>query len=310
MGIALVTAALADSERADEAIVRELSRSAAAATRWPLDEEVRQQILGHPLYGWISRQRIAMLLSELELVRRATAQTEDVALLNQALSIEHILPQTWQETWPLADENGGAVERRQRSLDVLGNLTIVTGSLNSGLSNQPWSQKRERLGFHSVLLLNRELASSEEWNEEAITARGQRLWEEIVGVWQGPEWFRPDFDPAALEGPTGEHAASRADMPPNEIAEVFTGGSALFQALLIELAEYPDERRTYSNVEAALGWSRGRLASVLGGYGNRAGRYDGRRPFRLFKEPDGTWWIWVDSGQAGIIRNLASAQSH
>jgi hypothetical protein len=307
LGVELVSAALRDLDRVDEQVATQLSRSSAAGARWPVDAEVQQQVLRHPVFGYVSRQRLAMVLSEIELSLRGGPQTEDVALLDRTLSIEHILPRTWEETWPIPDPTEERIERRLSLVDVLGNLTIITGSLNSGLSNQPWGQKRERLTRHSVLRLNQEVAGRDEWDEQAILDRGNWLGDRIVTMWPGPEQFDPSFSPDEQLPPEGETSPEFAEMPANEVAEAYGEGSELFRALLEELARHPGERRTYANVEAALGWERRRLAAVLGGYGNLASRYNGRRPYRIFQESDGTWWIWMDHSRAQVIRGAESA---
>ena len=125
-------------------------------------------------------------------------------------------------------------------------------------------------------------------------------------MWPGPEHFDPSFSPESNGRRRAKLHLKSAEMPANEVAEAYREGSGLFRVLLEELARHPAERRTYANVEAALGWERRRLAAVLGGYGNRASRYNGRRPYRIFEESDGTWWIWMDHSRAQIIREEES----
>ncbi len=73
--------------------------------------------------------------------------------------------------------------------------------------------------------------------------------------------------------------------------------------LLADLAEYPDEPRRYVEIEDSLGWSRGRLASVLGGYAAflRA-TTGGKRPYRIGQDEDGDYWMWTDQARADSIR--------
>lgn len=70
----------------------------------------------------------------------------------------------------------------------MGNLTLVTQPLNLAMSNGPWSQKRPELD-KSVLHLNKDLLdhAPEQWDEDAILARGQRLYETALKVWPGPD---------------------------------------------------------------------------------------------------------------------------
>ena len=68
---------------------------------------------------------------------------------------------------------------------TIGNLTLVNGRLNPSLSNGPWENKRETLGDHSVLFLNKGLVRNgpDVWDEAAIEARRKWLHKRVVKVW-------------------------------------------------------------------------------------------------------------------------------
>jgi len=128
-----------------------------------------------------------MILEALELQRRASDKTEDLALPKKKLSIEHIMPRGWMATnWPLPDDTEQAKEARERLIHTLGNLTLVTGSLNSSLSNDPWIKKVVTLKRYSVLLLNADLQRESEWNETAIQNRSKELFKLARNVWPYP----------------------------------------------------------------------------------------------------------------------------
>ena len=57
------------------------------------------------------------------------------------VSIEHLLPQKWQEkAWPISNnENAAAI--RQSLMHNIGNLTLVKQKLNLILSRRPWAAK-------------------------------------------------------------------------------------------------------------------------------------------------------------------------
>lgn len=83
------------------------------------------------------------------------------------------------------------VERieRNKAKDTFGNLTILTEKLNQSQSNAPWGEKREKIDEHSILKLNRELLRNwyDQWNEETISDRGERLSEIAAEVWPSPD---------------------------------------------------------------------------------------------------------------------------
>jgi hypothetical protein len=105
-----------------------------------------------------------------------------------ALTIEHVLPQSWQEHWPLADDATGLVAEldRERLLHSLGNLTLVNGRLNPALANGSWETKREVLGTHTVLHLNKDLLRTfggGQWDEATIRKRGAVMADQVLRIW-------------------------------------------------------------------------------------------------------------------------------
>jgi hypothetical protein len=75
------------------------------------------------------------------------------------------------------------------------------------------------------------------------------------------------------------------------------------QAALDVIAAAAPERRTYAEVEAALGWARGRLARVIGGWrSNHGSQYT--RPYHICPpelSPRGEWEMWMDKEQAQAL---------
>ena len=182
----LITRARSDLARADELIIEELLISQADTQRWPTDDELRDHLESHALYGWLGQGRIVMVLSAVELARRS-GKTEAITQLPAKLEVEHLMPRAWQAQWPLPEPiDDQAVAERERHLDLLGNLTLVARRLNASMSNAAWLTKRDALSEHSLLLLNRELQKREAWSEAAIDARGAELAEEIAALWPGP----------------------------------------------------------------------------------------------------------------------------
>ena len=102
-----------------------------------------------------------------------------------------------------------------------------------------------------------------------------------------------------------EHAPHNAMTDAEDIARFRDRCSDLMGALLDELARTPGVARTFPEVEAALGWPRRRIASVLGGVSHlRQTEFGGRRPYRFLGErvsDSGRWEIWMDAAQAAAL---------
>lgn len=179
----------------DGAALEFLARQEASANKWPADAEVREALLTKSLYGFRRQDRLVMILWEVEKrLRTRDPRTEQDLVRPEKLTLEHVIPRSWEEHWPLDDSAEDPRAWRDEHLHRLGNLTLTTGELNSSLSNSPWSlpdgatDKRRALTRHSVLRLNSQLAEDnpEAFDEKAIDRRGERLAEEVLAIWPGP----------------------------------------------------------------------------------------------------------------------------
>lgn len=173
-------------------------REQASETRyWPDDSELVAELSELPLYRRLSRGRLRMVLEAIEDHQRGWRDG------NQGLggervprgkfAIEHLMPRKWQAHWPLGEE--GSEAERERAIHTLGNLTLLTGALNGKISNGPWTGlngKRQALRAHDVLLLNREIdrQAGDQWSDNAIRARTERLAQIIAEIWPVPAGHR------------------------------------------------------------------------------------------------------------------------
>ena len=79
--------------------------------------------------------------------------------------------------------------QRRAFLQSIGNLTLVTESLNSSLSNRPFSEKKMRLFQNSLLVLNREICEHDTWDVPQIIQRTGDLRDYFFSIWPSPEHF-------------------------------------------------------------------------------------------------------------------------
>ena len=187
----LAKLATSSVETADRIVVSYLAEQATQAGRWPDDQELRERLATAPLYRYLTRRRLRMVLTGIEEnLRTPKAESPEAP---KGLHIEHIMPQAWREHWPLpadADPVEGAANRN-RAVHTIGNLTLVNGRLNPSLSNAPWPKKRKGLAEHSVMFLNKRLVNDgpEAWDEHAIEDRARWLHERAIEVWPHADGF-------------------------------------------------------------------------------------------------------------------------
>ena len=166
---------------------------------------IRQRILNRmahiPAYQRLQKPKIVHILRRLN-DTFMSPKSERITIENP-LTVEHILPQSWLDNWPLPDGSKGlawqelseadeddprrhATKQRNAALHTFGNLTILTKSLNTSVSNSSWSKKKHPLLQASLLPLNQQLHDVERWNEEVIEERSKKLFKRAVKIWPGP----------------------------------------------------------------------------------------------------------------------------
>lgn len=178
---------------ADEIVIEYLREQTAESRLWPTDDRLQSALLDLPLYRLLTRARLRMVLEAIEEALR-TGKAEERHVVPRKLTIEHVLPQSWREHWPLEivddpEEHHRRIVRRERLKHTIGNLTLVTEKLNPALSNGSWEKKQQGLQEHSTLHLNKRLLckwSVAPFAEPEIEERGAQLAQLACTVWPAP----------------------------------------------------------------------------------------------------------------------------
>jgi hypothetical protein len=170
-------------------VVDFLAQQQVDSNYWPSDRDVHKAVTTRPLYQPATkRDRLRMVLDLID-GSLQTLKTEYLVRDLDDLTVEHLMPQLWQQHWPLrsVDEVGRARETRRRRelLHTLGNLTLTTNRLNASLSNGPWVAKRRAILESSALNLNRHLP--EIWDEDTIVERGRQFAESLCRLLPRPQ---------------------------------------------------------------------------------------------------------------------------
>ena len=106
-------------------------------------------------------------------------------------TVEHVMPQRWAEKWVLPDGRSSPYESsitamishkvdaamqeqiatREQLVNAIGNLTLVTSSLDRASGTKSFTEKKTQLAG-SLLAPNREIAARAVWDEAVIRERG------------------------------------------------------------------------------------------------------------------------------------------
>jgi len=215
--VAEVIRHLQDEEKrkiAGDSIEAFLANQTSESRYWPDDQEIRDTLRYLPAYRRLQRGRLRMVLEGIEDHLRGWKPGKEGKYAEQVtkakFAIEHIIPRKWQTHWKHPDGPKGEVER-DALIHTLGNLTLLSSSLNSKVSNGPWagdSGKRRALEAHDVLFLNRKFSdkSCEAWSDEHIRQRTDELAKIIVEIWTVPDGHR------SPQGAQQTHYKHRVDL--------------------------------------------------------------------------------------------------
>jgi len=166
---------------------------------WPDNATFRESWLHKPLYGPLSSPKLIHLYARLN--QTFMSSKSEAVTFSEQPTVEHIMPQSWQDNWPLPNGSKGmdfmellgasesdprAVASRKRDIYVqtLGNMTILSHGLNAAQSNLGWKQKRPEMIKHSLLPINQTLLQNNSWDEEKILKRGEELFERAQQIWE------------------------------------------------------------------------------------------------------------------------------
>lgn len=180
----LFTSLILNEVKDAEALRKALEANDEATTYMPGDAEVRRAFKESCLYNLQSKGVLYLLES---VIRPGMSST---ALLGfNQYTLEHMMPKKWRNKWGALDDE--AATRRDRKLLTLGNLAIITHSLNASIRDADWPTKKQGKGYKDGLALCAAgLATmagaleKESWNEGDIADRAEWLADKALEVWR------------------------------------------------------------------------------------------------------------------------------
>lgn len=153
----------------------------------------------------ISNKSASLLLFWIELYRRHIDTKQSIKELKYNYSLEHILPQKWEEYWssvPVFDKNANQIleineakKERYSRIYSFGNMTLLNSSLNTSLRNYIFERKIEGEGRKKGIQLYADLSitkidilsnydkGDKVWDEKKINDRTNSLAKEVLAIW-------------------------------------------------------------------------------------------------------------------------------
>lgn len=143
----------------------------------------------------VNNETAKMILFWIELSRKN--KNSDIDGLTYTYTLEHIMPLKWQEHWNVTED---LVEKRKAHINDLGNMTLLRNSLNIKGGNSDFASKidgtpaegrrraKEVYRGNVSLDITAEIVKRYDdgktiWDEEAIDARRNGFFNEIMELW-------------------------------------------------------------------------------------------------------------------------------
>jgi len=166
--------------------------------------EISDDEIKNGMYN-IGNKNATLLLFWIELYRRANDKKQSVKELKYNYSLEHIMPQKWEQYWstiPVVDASGNIIENvdqakqeRYTKIYEIGNMTLLNSSLNTSLRNYEFHRKingehrKKGIKDYADLGITRfDLVIPFEngdtiWNEQKIRSRTIALTNDVLEIW-------------------------------------------------------------------------------------------------------------------------------
>ena len=180
----LFTSLILNEVKNAEALRKALEANEEATTHMPSDAEVRTAFEESCLYNLQSKGVLYLLESAIRPSMSSTA----LLGFNQ-YTLEHMMPKKWRNKWGALDEEAAA--QRDRKLLTLGNLAIITHSLNASIRDADWTTKKQGKGCKDGLALcaaglatMTDALEKGSWDEDDIADRAEWLANKALKVWR------------------------------------------------------------------------------------------------------------------------------
>ena len=182
----LFTSLILNSVLDAESLLTRLKNFEDATSYVPNDADLKIGFDNSKLINLQSKGIIYLIESR---IRPASSST---ALLGfNSYSLEHLMPKKWRNNWQPCDTEEDA-RKRDSILLTLGNLAIITQSLNASIRDAAWDVKKVGKGTNKPglnlcaggLSTLHDALGKDEWNEAEIMDRASWLTEQAATIWK------------------------------------------------------------------------------------------------------------------------------
>lgn len=139
--------------------------------------------------SYIDNKDATLILFWIELYRQEQNKDykDKTSGLNYVYTLEHLLPQSWQEHWNEIIKNEKEAEE---FIYQIGNMTLLKGKLNSSLQNMNWQTKlngdgksKNYISKNADLLINKELLDKKSWTKDEVEKRTTKFINDFFEIW-------------------------------------------------------------------------------------------------------------------------------
>lgn len=152
---------------------------------FPTDSDLENGFHNSKLINLQSKGILYMLESAIRVSSQSTA-----LLGFNGYSLEHLMPKKWRNYWPKCASDDLAKER-DTILLTLGNLAIITQTLNASIRDSNWIDKKagkpNKPGLKSCasgLVTLEDALNKADWNEDEIKKRADWLYNKAKDIWR------------------------------------------------------------------------------------------------------------------------------
>lgn len=181
----LFTSFILNQIRDADTLIERLSSGNDSTTFVPTDADLENGFKHTHLYNLQSKGILYLIESGIRPANSATT-----LLGFNGYSLEHLMPKRWRNNWPSCINDAAAQERDSKLL-TLGNLAIITQSLNASIRDSDWqtkkSGKKNSPGLNlcaAGLNTLSDALSKDKWDEEEIDTRACWLCSTAVNLWK------------------------------------------------------------------------------------------------------------------------------